>query len=585
MDESANADAPEPGDVSSVRVCFGENCLDGDSIESWAFEGELQGNAVVNSATVKVVPPSDFRWDYHAPTTLEGPQGLQHSGFCASATRDSGVVTLHFEDLFQDLSATTIRNLEFFGMTPEESIYWLATLATEGGPVEVEGLRLDRTQRPFLYAVPLQGLSLEGGSSILAGADFGVGFGEGDTAFQPILAASQLAKTQPVWAEGVPKAWGVVFAHDLVEAESLALTRAHFTVDLLNLALSGGLSHFETRYEKLFLDWDAEVGKNHIALEPWVMLREVQDVKGWIKALPLIERRAIIQLERGLPRVNLFFQHFAIAMRVGDVQDQTKQSNITVRERNLAEGIRRSLRWLGIARKEASETDRLVATWVALESIVNAVEYPAVFSGERFDIKDQIRSAFDAMKFPVQDDIDTNINAAFIKNRVLQNDWPLRVKLKLFGRSLGLKIDEEDIKFIGRMGKKRAETLHGGQDATEVDREEVRRLALVTERLIVGGSIFGYNEVEDTAEDQLVFGDIGPEGGAPPLYVNGEELPFTLTIPMEGGEQLAELIAGGKIYEMAGVQVSEVGGDDDPRVSTRDLTGPTRAGTAGAEGG
>ena len=561
MDEAASATS-EPSAAPSVTLCFGESCLGGDSISSWEFASELQDNAVVNSATVKVTLPADFRWDYHAPTTLKGPQGLQHSGFCATSMEDGETVTFEFKDIFQVLSQTTISNLGFFGMTPEESVYWLATLATEGRPVEVEGLTLDRTLRPYLYAVPLRGLSLEEGSLIWTGADFGVGLGEADTVFQPVLTQLQLAESHPVWAEEVPKAWGLVFAHDLLEAESLALTRARFTVDLLNLAMSGGLSHFETRHEEVFLDWDAEVGKHHVALEPWILVREVQETKGWIKALPLIERKGTISLEKALPRVSLFFDRFSVAMRVGDVQDQSKQSKFTSRERNLAEGIRRSLRWLGIAREESSQVDRLVATWIALEAIVNAVDYPGVFAGNRGTTKAHILEAIDSVEFPSQQGPDISVTPALIKSRVLQNDWPFRVKLGLFGRSLGLHIEEEDVQFVGRMARKRAETLHGGHDETDVDAEEVRRLALIAERLVVGASIFGYKDIEGASEDRLVFGAIGPEGGAAPLQVNGEELPYTLTIkPDEGRGQVGEIVAGGKIYDLGEVRFSQAGSD------------------------
>ena len=109
----------------------------------------------------------------------------------------------------------------------------------------------------------------------------------------------------------------------------------------------------------------------------------------------------------------------------------------------------------------------------------------------------------------------------------------------------------------------RAAILHGRQDEAGIDREDIRRLALLTERLIVGASILGYSKVEDTEEDQLTFGGTGPEGAAAPLRVNGEEMAYTVGISQrESGEQVAELIAGGKIYELSGVQVSVFGDEE-----------------------
>lgn len=477
--------------------------------------------------------------------------------------QDGATITFRFKDVFQGLSAATIRNLEFFGMTDKKLIYWFTTLATEGRIVEVEGLTIDTTPRPFLYAIPLRGLSLEDGPSTIATADFGVGFEDGDTVFQSILAESQLAKAQPVWAEDVPKVWGIVVAHDLLEAEALALTRARFIVGLFNLALNGGVSHFDTRYEKQFLDWNADVGKNYIRMEPWILLREMREAKGWIKALPLLDRQSDIQLKEGLPRIQFFLERFSTAMQVGDVMDQNRKGALTERERRIAEGIRRSVRWLDIAREETADADCLVATWVALEAIVNAIDYPSVFKASRSDLRDSLRGAIDAIGFPAEQERKTKVDADFVKGRVFSEEWPLRTKLELFGQSFGIRIRQIDIKIVRNAGRMRAAILHGRQDEAGIDREDIRRLALLTERLIVGASILGYSKVEDTEEDQLTFGGTGPEGAAAPLRVNGEEMAYTVGISQrESGEQVAELIAGGKIYELSGVQVSVFGDEE-----------------------
>ena len=562
MDDLTPSLPTKPDELPQVAMCFGTDCLHGPSIRSLSFESEMQGNVVVSSAGATVAPPADFRWDYHAPTTLNGPESLQHSGFCAAANSIEGTVKFDFRDIFDDLYSTSVLSIEFFGMSPKEHIFWLATLATEGRPAEVEGLALDRDQRPFLYAVPLRGLSLEGEVTMLAGADFGVGLGPEDTVFQPILAGSKVAETHSAWSEDVPKAWGVVFAHDMLEAESLALTRARFTVDLLNLALTTGCSHFDTRYESELLEWDRTVGNSHITLEPWLMLREVREVKGWIKAIPLIERRSEVKLEQGFDRVKFFLERFALAMRVGDVTDQNQKRILTTRERRLAEGIRRSARWLEIARGEETETDRLIAIWVALEAIVNSVEYPGVFKGSRVELKEALRNAIDGIELLKHQEGELSVDTAFIKGRVFREEWPLRTKLKLFGRSFGITIEEKDVQVVGKAARGRSAVLHGLRDETEIDKEEVRRMTLLTERLIIGASIFGYEDVDSADEEDLEFREVDPAGGAAPLYVNGEEMPYTLTIKQAPDQpQVAEIIAGGKIHGLDRVRWAQPGGE------------------------
>ncbi len=50
----------------------------------------------------------------------------------------------------------------------------------------------------------------------------------------------------------VPKAYGIVFATGMLQAEQRALDRAQFTADITNLAMSAGVSHFETRMEQSY---------------------------------------------------------------------------------------------------------------------------------------------------------------------------------------------------------------------------------------------------------------------------------------------------------------------------------------------
>ena len=85
------------------------------------------------------------------------------------------------------------------------------------------------------------------------------------------------------WEERNTRILGIVFAEDFLEAERLALERAHLMVGILNLGVGTGMSHFETRYECKPLTFDAENTLSPASLHPWIIIREVTELKGWIR--------------------------------------------------------------------------------------------------------------------------------------------------------------------------------------------------------------------------------------------------------------------------------------------------------------
>ena len=294
-------------------------------------------------------------------------------------------------EVLGNLSDHLIKGFETSGMSNEEIAYWLPLLTGLVRGVEVPGLILDAELRPFIYAVPLQGLSVEGQVKSFHVKDFGVISGEDDV-FAPLLTRSQLAKEhETVWQANTPKAWGIVAARDFLEAERKALSRARFTADLINFALSTGISHFQTRYEAGLLDWNADVGRSVISLQPWIMLRETKVAKGWIRAVPFIERRSEIDLEDGYERIKFFADRFIKASRAGDAKDQAGRRTLSERERKLSAGIQRSLRWLAVAANENSDVDQFIAAWIALESVLSSIDYPGVFEGDRRAVRNTIK--------------------------------------------------------------------------------------------------------------------------------------------------------------------------------------------------
>ena len=302
--------------------------------------------------------------------------------------------------------------------------------------------------------------------------------------FGPIMANTELGRTTSVWKADIPKAHGVVYAANFMEAEKLALERATFTADLIGFALRAGTSHFDTRYTSIQLVWDVEVGRSAISLEPWIFLMEEESGKGWIRSIPLITHLSETSLEKGYERINLFASNFVHATPPGDPQIQTGQGPQTKREKKLSSGIQRSLRWLSIASNEENVTDQFMATWISLESILNAIEYPGVFNGRRVAVRNLLNQKVSEISLPSQGDSPTTISEELIKGRVLQNDWPLPRKLEMFVRASGMRSKPSDIQLIRKLSRLRGEVFHAGQNYPEVSKEEIRQLEYLVERLV-----------------------------------------------------------------------------------------------------
>ena len=380
IDESASAQSPCGNKLVDSSLCFGNDCLSGEAIQSLKFNERLEGNHIVKSSSATVVVPDEVRWDYHAETDLQGPQDLNHKGVCVRAEwQKDGSMNFSFEGYLWEFKRSSVRNIEIFGMSNLEAAYWFPQLTGLVRGVEVPGLSLDEEFRPFLYAVPLQGLTAAGTREFFFFRDFGVTSGDKDDVFQPLLDNSNIGKTESAWASDVPKAWGVVFARDLIEAEALALNRARFTSDLISFGLRSGISHFETRYESEPLEWDVDIGRSRISLEPWIMLLDQRNRKGWIRTIPLVESDSTIDLEDGYERISFFAERFLDASEAGDFIDQTNKRILSDRERRLSAGIQRSLRWLSIASNEEGVGDQFIATWISLGIDIERHRIPGRF--------------------------------------------------------------------------------------------------------------------------------------------------------------------------------------------------------------
>ena len=427
-------------------LCFGVDCFPDGAVHAIETTKQLQGNHWEDSFSVVVLPPDDFRWDHHAEAKLSGNGDLIEGGVCIrSEQKPDGSIEFLFYGHGWELGQATVTSIEFLSMSRMEAMYWLPLLSGLVSGVNLPGMKLNESRRPFLYAVPLKGLLVTDQVKSFTAKDFGVTSGDDDKKFGPILANTELGRTTSVWEADSPKAHGVVYAANFMEAEKLALERATFTADLIGFALRAGTSHFDTRYRSTQLVWDVEVGRSAISLEPWIFLMEEDSGKGWIRSIPLITRLSETSLEKGYERINLFANNFVHATPPGAHQVQPDQEPQTRREKKLSLGIQRSLRWLSIASNEDNVTDQFMATWISLESILNAIEYPGVFDGSRVTERNLLNQKISEMSLPNQGDSPTTISEDLIRGRVLQNDWPLPRKLEMFVRASGLQSKSSDL--------------------------------------------------------------------------------------------------------------------------------------------
>ena len=535
--------------IECVQLRLGDDIFKGKQIHKFEISERLDGNRVVKTSSAVLNPPCEATWDYNSESVLNGPKALEHKGICVNAIQNTDhEIEMSFEGLMWELDHATIRGARMFGMSPLEIAYWLTSLTGVAERVEFPDLRLDEELRLFFYAVPLKGLTINGKTKSFTAADFGVTSAANDDLFQPLIEKLEITK-EVIWKDDVPRAWGVVFARSLLEADGLAIKRAQFTCDLISFALRTGVSHFETRYKKEILDWDLKNGRSAVSVHPWVLVREADPVKGWIRPVPFTDQRFDIDLDDGIDRVEMFAENFRAASRLGDFIEQTNQALLTERESNIAGGVQRSMRWLGIASRENNITDRFIGTWIALEAILNCIELPGVFDGERASFKSRIRAGIRGMDIPKKPKRMLSISKEMVSNRVFNNDWPLRDRLEMFARAFNVKLKAGESELVRDLSRVRNEIFHEGKQDVTIDKNQLRRLSYLIERLLIAASENGYEDVADDCNHKLQFGKIGPSGGAAPLFLNGREVPYRfLGTQDEEGASTMEFVIEGKIF-------------------------------------
>ena len=440
-------------------------------------------------------------------------------------------------------------------MLPNEIIHWIVRLHDPALGPDIPGLRLNTELRPFAYAIPLKGL--EGfPRGVLPVGDGGIASRGEDNVFGPILDQAQSVSGEGAWSSENPLVFGTVAARDIIEAERLALGRANLMISIINLALTTGMSHFETRYECDSLQFSDDSGLTPVSLHPWVVIREVSELKGWIRKT----EAGVVTSERSeedLEKVRFFLEKFLGTSQSGDIFEQVGQRVITDREKKLMTGVQRGLHWLNNAVQEGDLRDRFTATWISLEAVLNSIDYPGVFQGERAEVKKNIKDRLKGLTVPEEEDDLLKIDKDMILNWALRGQWSMPKKVAIFARGFGIALQAGDESLVRRLGRIRASILHEGVESPEITREDVGRLRYLVERLVVGATVGGYEDLEDQPHT-FEFGKIGPEGGGAPLAIDGRDVPYSFRMFRDGGgEPVHEWTAEGKIYTQENIQFSK----------------------------
>lgn len=541
-----------------TRICFGEQWMPEAALQLVEISEQIEGRHIRKTISATVQPDilGAFRWDYTSEVKIFQNDELIFTCSCVRGQfLEDGSLRLDFEGPLRDLERRIVQNLVFFGMTGKEHMHFLPRLA--GLKVgEIQGFVPNSDFRPFLFEVPIKGLKAEGLVKSLQINDLGVTSGEADTMFYPLIQELGLDDKEPLWKPEVPKAFGVVIATDLVEAEILAWKRAEFTAESINFSLKAGVSHLDNRLNRDSIEWNADIANSRVQLAPWILVREVNAIKGWVREVPWLEPATVLDLSDIHGRLEKFIDCLSKASMVGDTLDQSGKRDVSKRERRLIIGIQRALHWYAVASTEGHSIDRFLSLWIALEAILGSIAYPGVFAGKRAAIKRSITKQLRQIDYSTDCDSMFSLSSNLFENRVNRDEWPLPRRLEMFAQSLGIALDLADQNLVRELGRARGNTVHSGDVDFPVPEHQLRSLKYLVERLVIASGVCAYADLEDETITTLKFGTIPPEGGGAPIAVDGKEVSYVAHgfRDESGGLQLEYLIEG-KVYREANIRI------------------------------
>ena len=536
--------------LSPFTVQIGDFQIPQSALGKISLTESLDGNMVITRATITMTPPEGASWDYRKKAQVDIYGVRKLTGICTKATVDDDEsITLELAGIDWMMDHSLITSFGTFGMSDLENLYWFQRIITPEIDVEVEGLTPDPSLRPFMYAVPVKGLIASGTEDSVRINDSGIASGDWDDLFRPLLDQLTEIHLPDYWGPDNPKIFGVVLAHDLIEAEALSIDRANRTLDLISFACRCGISHFTTRRETTPMPWDASAATAPISLHPCILVREYQSLKGWIRDLPGIEAIAQADLTDCRQKIELMAQRLSAAHKFGEIQNQQVQSTLSDRQQKLFAGVQRALRWLTISANEQDLIDQFIASWTALESVLDAAEYPRFFGGSRSPLRDSLRLSISQAVMPPTNNPLLSITSDMIGTRLLRGQWPLIRRLSMFASAFGIELNPIDIPTVGKLYGIRSSALHTGKNPNNLSKTEVEYVQALVQRLVLAASVGAYKDIEPQ-HHTFQIGQLGPEGGAAPIFMDGKQVPYQWNFYYDKhGHQVSEITVEGTIHD------------------------------------
>lgn len=539
-------------ELQNPRLKIGDTLIPAESIERVKLTVTSDALSSTRQCHILIKNLEGFTWDFRSFFELYEDDDLKFRGICASAEiKSPGNLSIEVRGPTWEMQQTEVRELGFFGMPHLEMVHWTGKIAGPSGGINVLGLELNEERRPFAFAVPIDGISMGDSPSSIWLGDAGISVPELDNVFRPILDQMGLSESKAEWGAGKPFVWGILLAQDLFEADKKALQKAKLVEAFVRFAFKSGNSHFESRFDSTQLAWDSRLPRAPVSLHPWILVREVNPAKGWVRRIPSTVSATSAEIENFKDRIEIFAEQLSAILQIGDAVDESGRRNLSNRERKLARGAQRALRWMSAADDELEPTDKLLALWTSFESLLGSIDYPKVFGGARANFRKPLLDLVDELCGSVDESQEISISSQMLRNRILNGQWPTTTKLSMFARSFGISLTEGDETIVSRLARIRGGIVHAGEFDVSITDEDLRALRYMIERLLASASFMAYRDLE--RRFRLSWGPIGSELGAAPLYVDGDEVGRRWG--MQGSqdpvtkEQQWEIVAAGHVFD------------------------------------
>ncbi|TAK20109.1 MAG: hypothetical protein EPO26_18605 [Chloroflexota bacterium] len=448
-----------------------------------------EGPIIRRSATVQV----DLRdwsrvpaWDQRAEVVLSRSGDRVFTGMVERAeflSEDRMLLTLH--DSTRYWEHVRLGTAVAIGLTTRELMQILLRFLGRESD-QIVGLDVERRQRPFVFAVPIDNALWtlpEPAPRLYRIGDLFI-VAHDDSQFlglNDILApdGQRFADAYPVWKNDTPRIVGAVVAEGFFEARIAALRRARVALDIVSAGIRLTQSKIEDDHSAAFPGWDFGFWRARPRLSEWMYLRDEACKTPKVLVMqphfdPLGAPFDLAEAER----LNVTTALLGPVAAVGGLRPKDL-TPLPQAVRELLETCERVVHWLSIARAETVPRDELLACWFALETLVGTESYPNLFSEpNNTPIIGAIQQFLQDLEIPV----DATLTKDFLSNKLLRGDPIFLDRVRIFAQrnGVGLRADEE--RLLRSINRRRGGFVHGAARA-EPTAVELAELEHIVEKL------------------------------------------------------------------------------------------------------